>query len=165
MIKRDIIIIVAISKNYAIGKNNKLLWHLSDDLKRFKKYTTDNTIIMGKKTFLSLPNGALPNRENIVISDDVNDNFENTITVHSIKEALEKSDINKTIFIIGGGMIYNEFMKIANKLYITNIDEEFEADVFFPNVDFTQWSLIERTFFEKNEKNEYDHTFSIWYKK
>ncbi|MFC2136798.1 dihydrofolate reductase, partial [Bacteroidota bacterium] len=85
-------IIVAIAENYAIGKNNDLLWYISEDLKRFKRLTNDHTVIMGKNTFLSLPKGALPNRTNIVITDDKNDNFENCIMTYSIEEAINKCD-------------------------------------------------------------------------
>lgn len=113
---KNISIIVAIAENYAIGKDNNLLWHLSDDLKRFKKLTIGNIVIMGKKTFESLPKGALPERDNIVISDNKNDTFKDCIMADSIEDALNKCDETKEIFIIGGGSVYRQFLPLANKI-------------------------------------------------
>ena len=112
-------IIVAIAQNYAIGKDNKLLWHLSDDLKRFKKITSGHYVIMGKLTYLSLPVRPLPNRTNMIITDNPDDNFEGCMTVYSIDEVLNECPENQESFIIGGGSIYRQFMPIAQKLYIT----------------------------------------------
>lgn len=161
---KNISIIVAIAKNYAIGKNNELLWHISDDLKRFKKYTTGNVVIMGKNTFLSLPKGALPNRKNIVITDDKNDKFDGADVVFSIDEAIEKASSEKENFIIGGGMIYKQFLPIANKLYLTQINKDFDADTFFPEINFNEWKLEHEEFVEKSEKNEFSHSFKIFSK-
>ena len=163
--EKNISIIVAIAKNNAIGKNNELLWHISDDLKRFKKYTTGNVVIMGKNTFLSLPKGALPNRQNIVITDNKNDKFENADTVFSINEAIEKASTEKENFIIGGGMVYKQFLPIANKLYLTQVDKEFDADTFFPDINFEEWQLEHEEFVEKSEKNEFSHSFKIFSRK
>ena len=159
---KNISIIVAIAKNNAIGKNNDLLWHISDDLKRFKKYTTNNVVIMGKNTFLSLPNGALPNRKNIVITDDITDKFENTDVVFSIDEAIEKASSEKENFIIGGGMIYKQFLPLANKLYLTQINKNFDADIFFPEINFDEWKIEYEENVEKSDKNEFSHTFKIF---
>ena len=161
--KKSITIIVAIAKNNAIGKDNKLLWKISDDLKRFKKYTTNNSIIMGRNTFLSLPNGALPNRQNIVITDNKNDKFENVDIVYSIEDAIKcaKNDI----YIIGGGMVYKTFLPLADKIYLTRVDKEFDGDVFFPELDFSEWLEEYSETIPANEKNEYAHTFSILVKK
>ncbi|RLD46533.1 MAG: dihydrofolate reductase [Bacteroidetes bacterium] len=159
---KNISIIVAIAKNYAIGKNNELLWHISDDLKRFKKYTTGNVVIMGRNTFLSLPKGALPNRQNIVITDDKNDKFNGADVVFSIDEAIEKASNEKDNFIIGGGMIYKQFLPIANKLYLTQINKEFDADTFFPEINFDEWKLEYEEFVEKSDKNEFSHSFKIF---
>lgn len=159
---KNISIIVAIAKNNAIGKNNDLLWHISDDLKRFKKYTTNNVVIMGKNTFLSLPNGALPNRKNIVITDDITDKFENTEVVFSIDEAIEKASSEKENFIIGGGMIYKQFLPLANKLYLTQINKNFDADIFFPEINFDEWKIEYEENVEKSDKNEFSHTFKIF---
>jgi len=161
--KKSITIIVAIAKNNAIGKDNKLLWKISDDLKRFKKYTTNNSIIMGRNTFLSLPNGALPNRQNIVITDNKNDKFENVDIVYSIEDAIKcaKNDI----YIIGGGMVYKTFLPLADKIYLTRVDKEFDGDVFFPELDYSEWLEEYSETIPANEKNEYEHTFSILVKK
>lgn len=159
---KNISIIVAIAKNNAIGKNNDLLWHISDDLKRFKKYTTNNVVIMGKNTFLSLPNGSLPNRKNIVITDDITDKFENTEVVFSIDEAIEKASSEKENFIIGGGMIYKQFLPLANKLYLTQINKNFDADIFFPEINFDEWKIEYEENVEKSDKNEFSHTFKIF---
>lgn len=158
---KNISIIVAVAENNAIGKDNKLLCHISDDLKRFKKITTGNNIIMGKKTFKSLPNGPLPNRTNIVISDDKNDKFDGCIMAYSIEDAIEKCSDEKENFIIGGGMIYRQFLKYANKLYITKIHKNFEGDTFFPEVNFNEWELIKKEKFEVDEKNKHSYSYLI----
>ena len=137
-------IIVAVSENNAIGKNNQLLWRIPGDLKRFKKLTTGNTVIMGKNTFLSLPNGPLPNRKNVVISDNKEDAFDCCIMAYTIKEALRKCDPDERIFIIGGGMIYKQFLKFANRLYITKIHKSYIADTFFPNINLDEWEEVSR---------------------
>nr|WP_199898448.1 dihydrofolate reductase [Prolixibacter bellariivorans] len=129
MIHQNISIIVAIAKNYAIGSNNNLLFYLPDDLKRFKRITTGHPIIMGKNTLLSLPNGPLPNRRNIVISQSL-ESFEGVEIVRSIEEAIEKVKNEKEVFVIGGGMIYEQFYPIAGKLYLTLVHEKFDADTF-----------------------------------
>ncbi|MCD4745074.1 MAG: dihydrofolate reductase [Bacteroidales bacterium] len=161
---KNISIIVAVAENNAIGKDNKLLWHISDDLKRFKKLTTGHIVIMGKKTFDSLPNGALPNRTNIVITDDINDRFEDCIMAYSIEDALDKSDDNKEIFIIGGGSIYKQFLKYANKLYLTKVHKSFEGDVFFPEIDINEWKLIEQVNFEPDDKTTFAYSYLIYKK-
>ena len=161
---KNISIIVAVAENNAIGKDNKLLWHISDDLKRFKKLTTGHIVIMGKKTFDSLPNGALPNRTNIVITDDINDKFEDCIMAYSIEDALDKSDDNKEIFIIGGGSIYKQFLKYANKLYLTKVHKSFEGDVFFPEIDINEWKLIEQESFEPDDKTTFAYSYLIYKK-
>ena len=158
---KNISIIVAVADNLAIGKNNELLWHISDDLKRFKKLTTGNNIIMGKRTFLSLPNGPLPNRTNIVISDKAGESFDACKMAYSIEEAIELMDDNKENFIIGGGMIYKQFLPLANKLYLTRVHQSFDADTFFPEINMDEWQIVESKSFEEGGKNQYPHTFQI----
>lgn len=158
---KNISIIVAIADNLAIGNNNDLLWHISDDLKRFKKLTTGHNIIMGKRTFHSLPNGPLPHRNNIVITDNKNENFEGCEMAYSIEEAINLMDNDKENFIIGGGMVYSQFMPLANKLYLTRVHHDFEADTFFPEIDMQNWNVVENEYFKHSEKNEYAHTFQI----
>lgn len=151
-------IIVAYTKNYAIGRNNQLLFHISEDLKRFKALTTGNTIIMGRKTFESLPKGALPNRQNIVISHTDN-HFENTDSAHSLEEAIMLAK-NDNIFIIGGGSIYREAFDIADNLMITEINAVVEdADTFFPEVHVDEWEVSEAGEWTKDEKTNVEYRF------
>ena len=152
MIHKNISIIVAIAENFAIGKNNELLFHLPNDLKRFKEITSGHSLIMGRNTLLSLPKWPLPNRRHIVISDNKNDNFPGCETVFSIEEAIEKVKNEKEAFVIGGGMVYRQFYPVAGKLYLTLVHQSFEADVYFPEIDFSEWKEISRDdlFDEKN---------------
>lgn len=159
-ILHNISIIVAIAKNYAIGKDNRLLWHLSDDLKRFKKLTTGHTLIMGRNTFLSLPNGALPNRRHIVITDHPEEQFESCEMAHSMEQAITLAGDREECFVIGGGMVYAQFLPLAGKLYLTRVHEAFEADTFFPEIDFSQWRAVATESVAAGEKNEYAHTYT-----
>jgi dihydrofolate reductase len=144
MIYPNIAIIVAIAQNFAIGRNNDLLFHLPNDLKRFKKITSGNAVIMGKKTLFSLPKGPLPNRRNVVITDIPGETFEGCETVYSIEEAVAAVSNEKMAFVIGGGMIYRQFYPIAGKLFLTMVHQDFEADTFFPEIDFNEWKEISR---------------------
>jgi dihydrofolate reductase len=137
---KQISIIVAVAANRAIGKDNDLLWHISEDLKRFKKITQGNQVIMGKKTFESLPKAPLPNRTNVVITDDRNDHFEGCVTVYSIEEAIDLCSEESESFIIGGGTIYKQFLPYASKLYITKVHRDFDADTFFPEYSFLTYT-------------------------
>jgi len=135
-------IIVAIAENYAIGKNNDLLWHIPEDLKRFKRLTTGHTVVMGKKTWESLPRRPLPNRVNIVISDDPEDHFDQCVMAGSIEDAINKLVPSDESFIIGGASVYRQFLPFCDRLYITWVHKAFEGDVFFPELDFSEWLLI-----------------------
>ena len=159
-ILNNISIIVAIAENRAIGKDNRLLWHLSDDLKRFKKLTTGHTLIMGRNTFLSLPNGALPNRRHIVITDQTNEKFDGCEMARSIEEAIELAGNEKECFVIGGGMVYAQFLPIAGKLYLTQVHESFEADTFFPEIDFSQWQALVSEEVKVGDRNQFPHTYT-----
>jgi dihydrofolate reductase len=152
-------IIVAIDENFAIGKNNDLLWHLPNDLKRFKALTTGHKIIMGRNTYLSLPKRPLPNRTSIVITDKKDEVFEGTITVYSIEEAINRIENNEEVFIIGGGMIYREFLPKADRLYLTLVHHTFEADTFFPEINFDEWKEVEKAGFAADEKNPYEYSY------
>jgi len=154
--KPIISIIVAIAENNAIGKNNDLLFHIPGDLPRFKKITSGHSVIMGRNTYLSLPNGALPNRKNIVISDNLKDCFDSCIIVHSIEEAIEKCMGETEVFIIGGGMIYKQFMAIADKIYLTKVHEKPEADTFFPEIKKDEWKITE---LEERKNSEPPHSY------
>lgn len=152
MIHHNISIIVAIAQNFAIGKNNDLLFHLPNDLKRFKEITTGHPVIMGRNTLLSLPKGALPNRRNIVITDNPDEKFDRCEMVFSIDEALKAVKNETEAFIIGGGMIYRQFYPVAGKLYLTLVHQDFDADVYFPEIEYSAWRELYREdlFDEKN---------------
>lgn len=153
-------IIVATAENNAIGKDNDLIWYISDDLKRFKRLTTGHTILMGRKTYESLPNGALPKRENIVITRDRDLQLPKCTMVYSIDEAIEKyGKSDEEIFIIGGGSIYEKLLPYAQKIYLTKVHSSFDADVFFPEIDMNKWKTIQEEHHKKGEKNEFDFSF------
>ena len=160
MTKR-ISIIVAVAANWAIGKNNDLLWHISNDFKWFKKHTMGNPVVMGKKTWESLPLRPLPKRLNIVISDNASDQFAGASAVGSIDSAIRAMDPKKENFIIGGGSIYTQFLPKADHLYLTQVHKEFEADIFFPEVDFNEWDEVFREEHPESEENKLGYTFLI----
>lgn len=154
-----ITLVVAISENRVIGRDNQLIWHLPNDLKHFKQITTGHPIIMGRKTFDSMGK-ALPNRTNIVITRNENWSAENVITTHSLGKAIETAqEIDEEIFIIGGGVIFNMSMDIADAIELTIIHQGFEGDVFFPEIEDEIWEEVSREFNEKDEKNQYDYSF------
>ncbi len=157
-------IIVAIADNYAIGKENRLLWHIPEDLKRFKRITTGHTLIMGKNTFESLPVRPLPNRTSIVLSDIPGDRIEGCIMAYSLEEAIEKCPEDEC-FVIGGGMVYRQFLPIADKLYITWVHRVFDADTFFPEMNMDDWELIESKKHGPGEKNDFSYTYSVYKRK
>jgi len=158
-------LIAAIGKNNELGKGNTLLWHMPADMKHFKELTSAHAVLMGRKTFESL-GCPLPNRRNIVITRDVKYKTEGAEVVHSISEALDLfSDKNEEIFVIGGAEIYKQFMPIADKLYITHIGaEDSEADAFFPEIIPIVWNEISHKEHEKDEKNIFPYTFSVYEK-
>jgi dihydrofolate reductase len=158
-------IIVAVSEDWGIGKNNELLWHISEDLKRFKRLTTGNTIIMGKKTWESLPRRPLPGRTNIVLTDNQNEIIDGSITAYSIKDALDKCQKNEEVFIIGGGSIYRQFMAIADKLYITHVHKKAPADIYFPEIDLKLWQITGKEEFPADESNSIPYTYTIYERK
>ncbi len=152
-------IIAAIGKNNELGKENKLLWSLPADMKHFKDTTSGHTVIMGRKTFESIGK-ALPNRKNIVITRDTNFKSEGTEIAHSLEEALEKTNTGEEVFVIGGGEIYKQAINIANKLYITHIEnEDKEADSFFPIIDKEIWQETKKEEYKKDDKNPHDYSF------
>ena len=159
-------IIVALARNRAIGLNGNLIWHLSADLKYFKRITTGHTVIMGYKTFLSLPNHkALPNRRNIIISSHLEQVPEGFELAHSIQEAVNMVHSEEETFVIGGGSIYEQFLPHADKLYLTRIDKEFEADTFFPFVNFEEWNLIDVNVVDEDPQVDFSYRFEVWERK
>lgn len=147
-------IIVAVAKNNVIGKDNKLIWHLPADLKRFKELTTGKTIIMGRKTFESLGR-VLPNRKHIVLTKNKSWKYDDSQVkvITSIDELEKEIKDEEENFVIGGASIYKMLMPYANKMYITKIEEEFEGDTFFPDIDEKEWNIIETKSGVKDDKN------------
>lgn len=154
-------IIVAIDQKNAIGKGNQMLTHLPNDLKYFKKVTSGYSVIMGRKTFDSLPKGALPNRRNIVISRNAaNLSLPNCEMAESVNYALELTRDEEEAFVIGGGMIYEDLINYVDKLYITYIHHSFEgAEVFFPQLDLTIWKEVWREDHFADQKHPHDFSF------
>ena len=158
-------IIVAKAKNNVIGKNNELIWKLPEDLKRFKQLTTGHTIIMGRKTFESLGR-VLPNRKHIIFSQnpDFKVNDENVEIVHSMLQIQEYIESEEEHFVIGGAMIYNLLMPYVTKMYVTQIDKEFEGDAFFPRIDENIWEVIEKSEMMEDENSHLKYEY-ITYKR
>ena len=141
---------VAVAKNNIIGGDNRLLWHIPEDLKRFKENTMNKTMIMGRKTFESLP-GILPGRTHVVLTRDTSfkANSDNVIVVHSLEEILTiYSNSEEEAFIIGGGQLYNSTIDYCRKIYLTKINKNFEGDTYFPNINYADWDMI----YESEEK-------------
>lgn len=156
----NISIIVAAAKNGAIGLNNQLLYRLPNDLKRFKALTTGHTIIMGRKTFDSLPKGALPNRRNIVLSRQEGLHYENAECYHSLEEALMQCDYTEDIYIIGGSELYKQTIDLATRLHLTLVeDTPTEADAFFPTINPEEWTEVSREKYSPDEKHAQAYTF------
>ncbi|MBR4048451.1 MAG: dihydrofolate reductase [Bacteroides sp.] len=161
-----IYIIVATDKNLAIGNQNKLLFWLPNDLKRFKELTTGNTIIMGRNTFLSLPKGALPNRRNIVLSTRKDASFPGAETFSSLEEAINNCSEEEKVFIIGGASVYKQALPMADVLCITEIDAEApEADTYFPAIDPTIWKEKSRESHSADEKHPCPYAFVEYVRK
>ena len=163
--EKQLSIIVAVAQNYAIGLNNQLLWHISEDFKWFKSKTSGNTVIMGKNTYYSLPKRPLPNRRNIVISDIAGEQIEGCEMAYSIDEAITLADFDKENFIIGGASIYRQFFYKVQKLYITWINKDFEADTFFPEIKSDEWELSFSKAQEEIHPLSLEYTFNIYTKK
>lgn len=158
-------IIVAVANDNVIGKDNTLIWHLPNDLKYFKELTTGNTIIMGRKTFESLP-CILPNRKHVVLTRDKNYKVddERVKIVYSVEDLKEFVDDEKEYFIIGGEQIYSSLMSLCNKMYITKIHENFVGDAFFPQIDEKQWTIVDKKDGIVDEKNKHHHEFYTYVK-
>ncbi len=153
-------IIAAIARNNAIGNDNKLLYWLPNDLRRFKALTTGHTIVMGRRTFESLPHGALPNRRNIVLSRS-NVQYPGAETFPSLQEALSACTCDEQVYIIGGASVYQQAMAVADNLFLTLIDDTPEqADAFFPQIDFSCWKTVSCEHHPADEKHAYPYSFT-----
>ncbi len=159
-------LVVAVSENNAIGKNNQLLWHLPNDLKFFKNTTWGMPVIMGRKTFESVSK-ILPGRFNIVITTQPNWSFDGVAVASSLQDALDKAAQTncKEAFIIGGGEIYKQSMEIANTIFLTRVHTEIDGDTFFPEMDTAKWQLTTNEDFEMDGKHAYKYSFQKWEKK
>lgn len=158
--------IVAIANNNVIGKDNKLIWHLPEDLKRFKQITTGKNIIMGRKTFESLGR-VLPNRKHIILCNDMemdidNENVEILDDISKLDKYINSDEEN---FVIGGATIYKLLMPYVNKLYITKINQDFEGDVYFPEIKKAEWKEISKEKGLKNDENPYDYEYITYVRK
>ena len=152
-------IVVAVARNGAIGYQNKLLYRLKADMKRFKTLTTGHTVLMGRRTFESLPKGALPNRRNIVLTRSRR-KFEGTEVYPSLQEALTHCADDEHVFIIGGSSVYNEALSNADTLYLTEVDDcPADADTFFPDFSREQWREVSRESFPADAENECPYSF------
>lgn len=154
--------IVAVAKNNVIGKDNDIPWYLPADLKYFKKVTTGHHIVMGRKCYESIGR-PLPKRTNVVVTRNPFFIATGCLVTHNVAEAVELAEANgeEEVFIIGGGQIYEIALPHVDRIYLTEVDLEVEGDIFFPEIDLKNWTLIEETKNEADEKNEYDYTFKI----
>lgn len=155
-------IIVAVSDDWGIGWENNLLFHIPEDLKRFKRLTIGKCVIMGKKTWESLPKKPLPGRKNIVLTDIPDECIDCSVTAYSVEDALSKCDRNEEVFIIGGGSVYRQFLPVTDRLYITHVHKKALADVFFPEIDRIQWRVVEKEEFVSDDDNRIPYTYVIY---
>jgi dihydrofolate reductase len=159
-------LLVAADENNLIGNQNKLPWHLPDDLKYFKNLTWAMPVIMGRKTFESVGK-VLPGRQNIIITRNPEWKYPGADVVHTIEDAIDLAEKRSVleIFIIGGAEIFKTSMDSADRIYMTRIHHVFDGDVYFPEISIDKWELIKEVFREKDEKNLYDHSFQVWEKR
>tara|TARA_B100002051_G_scaffold12206_1_gene10230 strand:- start:696 stop:1190 length:495 start_codon:yes stop_codon:yes gene_type:complete len=164
MKNRELTIIAAVSINNVIGNNNKLIWRLSNDLRRFRDLTTNHSVIMGRKTFESLPE-PLPNRDNIVITRDTNYSKPGIQVCSSIEDAisLTKKDIQP--YIIGGGEIYSQTINIVDKIELTRVHQEFDGDAYFPEIPLDIFELINEENHNSDLENEFDYSYLTYIKR
>jgi dihydrofolate reductase len=157
-------LLVAMDKNQLIGKDNDLPWRLPADLAYFKRVTMGHPIIMGRKTYDSIGR-PLPGRENIIVTRDTSYEAEGCKVIHSIEEIVKMNEqTDQELFVIGGAEIFKEILPHSDRLYITEINEEFDGDTYFPAFDKAEWKVISEEQGIKDEKNPYDYTFLVYEK-
>ncbi|WP_077618507.1 dihydrofolate reductase [Bacillus sinesaloumensis] len=157
-------LLVAMDKNRLIGKDNDLPWRLPADLAYFKRVTMGHPIIMGRKTYDSIGR-PLPGRENIIVTRDTSYKMEGCKVIHSIEEIVKmRKESEQELFVIGGAEIFKEILPYSDRLYITEIEEEFEGDTYFPAFDKSEWKIISKEQGIKDEKNPYDYKFLVYEK-
>ena len=147
-------LIAALGKNHVIGNENSLIWKIPNDMKRFREITNGKPVIMGRKTFESIGR-PLPNRTNIIITNDKNYKARGCIVVHSLNDALEASKSADEIMVIGGAQIYSQFLPLADKMYLTIIDADFEGDAYFPKFDEKEWKIVGK----EDHSDNYNYSF------
>lgn len=159
-------IIAAVADNLAIGKANNLPWYLPADLKHFRQLTTGHAVVMGKRTFESLPKGPLPNRKNIVLtsvmSEGVNEGY---YEADSLEDALYLCENEDNVFIMGGATVYKQFIDKVDTMHITWVHNDFTADTYFPKINFEEWKEVSREDYEADEKNLYPYSFCVYERK
>lgn len=159
---------VAASTNNAIGKHNKLLWHLPNDLAFFKNTTWGMTVLMGRKTFESIQSKPLKGRRNLILTRDKNFSSEGVKVIHTIEEGIQDAQDNnyRELMILGGATVYQQTMELAQKIYLTRVHTIFEdADAFIPGIKEDEWRLVSNEDFYKDEKHAYDYSFQVWERK
>jgi dihydrofolate reductase len=156
-----IIMIAAASGNNVIGKDNDMIWRLPDDFKRFKALTSGHSIIMGRKTFESLP-GILPNRTHVIVTRNKDYKVDGCEVESSLIEALVATRTENDVFIIGGGEIYKQGMELADKIELTRVHANFEGDTFFPEINLTKWKLVNEEFHDRDLKHQYSFTYQTY---
>ena len=160
-----IIQIAAASQNNALGKDNKLVWHLPDDFKRFKQLTLGHYIILGRKTFDSFDK-PLPNRTHIIVTKNKDYKaVEGCIIVNSIEEALKAVPKNEDVYIIGGGELYKQSIHLADKIELTRVHTTCDADAFFPEINLAEWKVVKEEYHPKDEKHLLDFTYLTFEKR
>ena len=157
-------IIVAIAQNGTIGDKNSLLWHIKEDMRFFRTTTSGHPVIMGRKTFESLGSKPLPKRTNIVITR-ADREFEGALTAHSLEEAIRMAGEDEEIFVMGGAQIYREALSVVDRMYITVVECDYEGDTSFPEIDFSQWELVNVVRHERGEEYESPFEFRTYDRK
>lgn len=155
-------IIAAMGRNRELGLDNKLLWHLPVDMKFFRQTTMGKPILVGRKTYESFGGKPLPGRNNIVITKDKNYQSEGAVIVHSIDQALQEASDADEIMIIGGASFYEQTLPLADRLYLTYVDADFEADSWFPEFDIHEWKETSRQINKADDKNPFDCSFMVY---
>lgn len=159
-------IVLAVAQNNAIGKDNQLLCHISNDLKRFKAITLGHSIIMGKNTLFSLPKGPLPKRRNIILSSTMKDCFDGRCEIAvSMQDALEKVQSEDEVFVIGGAKVFEQFLPLCDKLYLTVLEKDFEADTFISPINFDDFSLVEKEVITDDTSVDFVYRYETWVRK
>ena len=161
---QEITMIAAVAEDNGLGLDNKLVWHIPRDLKHFKNLTHGHCIIMGRKTFESLPK-ALPHRKNIVLSRRKNITYNGAVVVNSIEKAIEETKQDPKPYIVGGGEIYRLFMNYSSYIELTRIHHKFRSDTFFPNINLKKWEVVKRHDITKSKIEKYNYSFLTYKRK